>query len=109
MFQHPLGITKAARRRFDVGPFRPGGDADTVLSFSKTSSVDVGPSFRQILDVGDWDRSVATSAPGQSQWTRSPHFADLAKLWAAGEYFPLSFSDRAIQQNAESTLVLTPR
>ena len=109
LFKHALGITKAARQRFEVGPFRPGGDADTVLSFSKRSNVDIGPSFRQILDVGDWDRSVATSAPGQSQWTRSPHFADLAKLWAAGEYFPLSFSDRAIQQNAESTLVLNPR
>jgi penicillin amidase len=108
IFRNPLGITQAARRRFDVGPFRPGGDADTVLSLSRRSNADIGPSFRQIVDLGDWDRSVATSAPGQSQWTRSPHFADLAKLWGTGEYFPLSFSDRAIQQNAESTLVLQP-
>ena len=109
MFQHPLAITKAARARFDVGPFRPGGYANTVMSFSQKPNVDVGPSFRQIVDVGNWDRSVATSAPGQSEWTRSPHFADLAKLWAAGEYFQLSFSDRAVQQNAESRLVLQPR
>ena len=51
---------------------------------------------------------MATSAPGQSEWTGSPHFADLAKLWAAGEYFPLSFSDRAVQENLESTLILEP-
>jgi penicillin amidase len=108
-FRHPLAITQAARRRFDVGPFRPGGYAETVMAFSRTSTVDVGASFRQIVDVGDWDRSVATSAPGQSEWTRSPHFDDLAKLWAADEYFQLAFSDRAIQQNAESTLVLRPK
>jgi len=79
------------------------------MSFSKTSKGDVGASFRQILDLADWDRSVATQAPGQSEWTRSPHFSDLAKMWAAGEYFPLSFSDRAIDANAESTLILQAR
>jgi len=109
LFQHPLAITQAARRRFDVGPFSPGGYDSTVLSFSKTSSVDIGPSFRQIVDVGDWDRSVATNAPGQSEWTASPHFSDLAKLWASGEYFPLAFSDRAVQEHAEATLVLQPQ
>jgi penicillin amidase len=108
LFQHPLAITQAARRRFNVGPFTLGGYDSTVLSFSKKSGVDVGPSFRQILDVSDWDRSVAANAPGQSEWTTSPHFADLAKLWASGEYFPLAFSDRAVQHIAESTLVLQP-
>ena len=67
------------------------------------SNVDIGASFRQIADVADWDRSVATAAPGQAEQPRSP-LSDLAKLWAAGEYFPLSFSARAIQANAESTL-----
>jgi penicillin amidase len=109
LFQHPLAITKAARDRFNVGPFSLGGSPDTVMSFSKRSKVDIGASFRQILDPADWDRSVATQAPGQSEWTRSRHFSDLAKMWAAGEYFPLSFSDRAIHANAESTLILQPR
>ena len=109
LFQHPLAITQETRRRFNVGPFRPGGYESTVMSLSATRNADVGPSFRQIVDVSDWDRSVATNAPGQSEWTSSTHFADLAKLWAAGEYFPLSFSDRAVQENAESMLVLQPR
>jgi penicillin amidase len=108
-FKHPLAITQAARRMFDVGPFSPGGYADTVLSITFRSNVDIGPSFRQILDVGDWDRSVATNAPGQVEWPASPHFSDLAKLWAAGEYVPLSFSEGAIERNAESRLTLRPR
>jgi len=109
VFQHPLALTQRAKRLFDVGPFSLGGYRDTVMSFSKTSRGDVGPSFRQILDVADWDRSVVTSAPGQSERTGSRHFSDLAKTWSTGEYIPLLFSDRAIQENAESTLVLKPK
>jgi penicillin G amidase len=108
-FRHPLAITQAARRIFDVGPFKPGGYDGTVNAYFTRSNVDIGASFRQIADVADWDRSVATNAPGQSEWPRSPHFSDLATLWSAGEYFPLSFSGRAIQANVESTLTLQPR
>jgi penicillin amidase len=107
-FKHPLAITAATRRRFNAGPFQPGGYVDTVMSFSTKSNVDIGASFRQILDVAGWDRSIATNAPGQSEWARSPHFSDLVKLWASGEYFPLAFSEKAIQQNAESTLTIAP-
>ncbi len=109
IFRHPLALTDASRRRFDVGPFRPGGYEGTVMAFSTRSRLDVGPSFREVLDLADWDRSVATNAPGQSEWTASPHFQDLARLWAAGTYFPLSFSDRAVLDNAESTLTLQPK
>ena len=70
---------------------------------------DNGASFREIIDVGNWDGSVATSAPGQSESPRSRHFADLAKLWAAGEYFPLAFSDAAVNASAEAILTLVPR
>ena len=46
------------------------------------------------------------NAPGQSESPGSPHFADLAQRWAAGEYFPLAFSDEAVQANAQSILTL---
>jgi penicillin amidase len=108
-FRHPLAIAQATRRTLNVGPFAVGGYAGTVMSVASRSNVEIGASFRQIIDVADWDASVATNAPGQSQWPRSPHFADLAKLWAGGEYFPLVFSKGAIQKNAESTLTLQPR
>jgi penicillin amidase len=68
----------------------------------------VGASFRAIFDTGDWDRSVAQNAPGQSGHPGSPHFKDLATLWASGKYFPLAFSDAAVQREAESTLTLVP-
>jgi penicillin amidase len=107
-FKHPLALTEAARRLFDVGPFDRGGYAETVMSTYTRSSVNIGASFGEIVDLSNWDRSVAINTPGQSGSPRSPHFSDLARLWAAGEYFPLAFSEAAVQANAESTLVLQP-
>ena len=109
LFRHALAVGPAARSRFNVGPFERAGYAETVMA---TGGADFeqrsGASLRVILDVGDWDRSVATNAPGQSGAPASPHFADLARLWAAGEYVPLPFSERAVQEHTEATLTLQP-
>jgi len=109
-FAHPLGISDRPARRFNVGPFAASGYSETVLSISSPGSGrSIGPSFRAIFDLGEWDRSLAMNAPGQSGSPGSPHFGDLAAGWAAGQYFPLAFSDRAVQANAQSTLMLVPR
>jgi penicillin G amidase len=110
LFRHPLAVTSMARRRFNVGPFERPGYADTVLS---TGGVDLeqtsGATFSVIVDVGNWDRSLATNAPGQSGVPASAHFADLAKPWSAGEYVPLAFGEAAVQNSAETTLTLIPQ
>jgi len=109
-FAHPLGISDRPARRFNVGPFAASGYSETVLSISSPGSGrSVGPSFRAIFDLGEWDRSLVMNAPGQSGSPGSPHFGDLAAGWAAGQYFPLAFSDRAVQANAQDTLMLVPR
>ncbi len=110
IFSHPLAISEAARSRFNIGPFDRAGYADTVMSMSgQRPDAAVGASFSAVFDAADWDRSIVQSAPGQSELPDSPHFADLGKLWAAGEYFPLAFSEREIAANAHSTLMLVPR
>ncbi len=110
LFRHPLAVTAAARQRYDVGPFERPGYRDTVMS---TGGVGVeqtaGASFRFIADLNDWDRSLAVNVPGQSELPASAHFADLAPVWAAGGYFPLPFSDAAVQHEAETTLRLLPK
>jgi len=108
-FRHPLAITQTARARFNVGPFEQAGYSGTVLSTFPGLDVSGGATFREIVDLAAWDRSVATNAPGQSGVPGSSHFADLAKPWAAGEYFPLAFTDAAVQANSESVLTLQPR
>jgi acyl-homoserine lactone acylase PvdQ len=95
LFAHPLGITTAARGRFNVAAAaRIGAAAET---------------FAIRADPADWDRSTAINAPGQSGWADSANFADLAKLWSQGQSFPLAFSESAVQAHAAATLTLTPR
>jgi acyl-homoserine lactone acylase PvdQ len=94
LFAHPLGITEAARRRFNIGPLTP-----------RRSDP---PPFAVACDAADWDRASGMNAPGQSGSPGSAHFADLASRWAAGASIPLAFSDRAVQESAETTLTLTP-
>jgi acyl-homoserine lactone acylase PvdQ len=95
IFAHPLGVTDAARRRFNIGPLTP--------------RIPAAAPFSATFNPADWDRSSAVNAPGQSGSPDSAHFTDLAKLWVSGESVPLVFSDRAVQANAETTLTLVPR
>jgi penicillin amidase len=104
VFQHPLAVFDAARRRFNVGPFPRRGYYDTVFATDRRS----GPTFRAIFDVADWDRSVAIVAPGQSGSPSSPHYDDLAAAWANGEDVPLPFSAAAVQAATRDMLRLTP-
>lgn len=45
--------------------------------------------MRMIIDFADLDASRFAMAPGQSGHPRSPHYGDLAPLWAAGQYFEI--------------------
>jgi penicillin amidase len=109
MFKHPLAITQAGRARFDIGPFALSGYSGTVLSTFPATDVAGGASFREIVDVSDWDRSVWTQAPGQSGSPGSPHFADLARPWSSGTYFQMAFSTAAVEASTEAVLTLRPR
>jgi penicillin amidase len=90
-----------------------GGDEQTVCQGmyepgSGGYDVVVVASWRQILDVGDWDASVGTHTVGQSGNPASAHFNDLFPLWSTGQYHPLPFTRPAVEAAAESTLHLTP-
>lgn len=94
LFAHPLAITDATRRRFNIGPVRP--DSPNA------------PVFVLRADAADWDHATAMNAPGQSGWAASPHYRDLARRWKEGSAIPLAFSDAAVAAAAESTLLLSP-
>lgn len=104
-FRHPLSRTGLNR-----GPFARPGDAYTVNAtsgpnFRQTS----GASFREILNLADWDRSVITNAPGESGNPSSGHYDDLITDWLWGEYHPLPFTRRAVEAATENRLTLLPR
>jgi penicillin amidase len=106
-FKHPLAAMD--EKLFGLPVFEVGGDGSTVhVTTGNAFDVSHGASFREILDVADWDRSVATSVPGQSGQPGSPHYGDLLPLWAEGRYFPLLFSREKIEAASKERLVLEP-
>jgi penicillin amidase len=111
-FEHPLSVlaTEPERERMNVGPAPKAGDRTVVgvARYNKDFQVDAGASFRMVLDVGQWDNSVAVNTPGQSGDPSSPHYRDLFPLWLTGKYFPLLFSRSAVDKAAERKFVLVP-
>ncbi len=109
-FKHPLSTDDARRKVFDLKPVSRGGDGNTVNATGGARFIQrSGASFREILDLSDWDNSVAINVPGQSAQPESPHYGDLLSLWAEGKYFPLLFSREKIEKNAAERLLLEPR
>jgi len=108
-FRHVLGTGPERQALFNLPPVERGGDGYTLnVGEGPGFSVTHGASFREILDLGNWDRSVATSVPGQSGQPGSLHYADLLLLWAEGKYFPLLYSRKKIEEAATERLVLAP-
>ncbi len=109
-FHHPLATTDARRALLDRGPIARPGYAHTVNNTRGADyRQDGGASFRMVLDLADWDRSLATNAPGQSGQPGSPHFDDLIAGWDQGRYFPLAFSRAKVEAVAQARLVLEPK
>jgi penicillin amidase len=110
-FRHPLDQVPDAAAVMDLGRVARPGDEYTVNatgypedSFDQVS----GASYREILDLADWDHSVAVNVPGQSGQPGSPHYSDLLPLWSEGKYFPLVYSREAVEREATDRLVLEP-
>jgi penicillin amidase len=93
-FQHPL------LHELDLETVERSGGAGTVEAD--------GATYREILDVSDWDRSQAINVPGQSGQPGSPYYGNLLKMWAGNEYFPLAFSRKAVDAAVTHRLTLRP-
>jgi penicillin amidase len=102
-FRHPLAAA------FDLQAAPRGGDGNTVNATGGSELLQThGASFREVLDLGDWDNSVATSTPGQSGQPGSPHYGDLLPLWRDGKYFPLVYSRARVVRETAHLLMLEP-
>ena len=67
-----------------------------------------GASYREIIDVSNWDNSLTVNVPGQSAQPESPYFSNLLKYWANDEYFQMAFSKKAVDDKAAHRLKLVP-
>jgi penicillin amidase len=107
-FEHPLASTPARRDVFNLPDVPRGGDATAPFATGTGPRQTHGASFREVIDVADWDRSTMTNVPGQSAQPGSPFYANLLPLWAEGKYHPMLFSQSAVDANAAARLVLRP-
>ncbi|TWG88852.1 penicillin amidase [Cupriavidus gilardii J11] len=114
VFRHPLApiLDDASRAQYQVDAGGIGGSAFTPMAASYRNSdyqLTSGASFRMVLDVGAWDNARVVNTPGQSGNPDSPHYRDLAPLWARGETFPLLYSRKAVERAVERRIELVPR
>lgn len=112
-FRHPLGQARALSRLFNRGPVPVGGDGNTVwqAAYAPYHSYELKAwtaSYRQIIDVGNFDRSLAVIPSGQSGHPGSRHYGDLISLWARVEYHPMLWERASVEGETRGRLVLEP-
>ena len=113
-FRHPLlhlaDADLAEQMRYPA--FARGGSGFTTNNTAFRADdllVRGGASYRQVIDVGNWDAATMTNAPGQSGDPRSPFYGNLLKGWAADGAFPLLFSREKVLAHKALTIHLSPK
>lgn len=112
-YDHMLtgAVDQTNKNLINVTSLPRGGDGYTVNNTGYRPSdyrQNTGASYRQVIDLGDWDNSVAVNSPGQSGDPNTRHYKDLFPLWADGKYFPLFYSRGKIESVTEEVLILQP-
>lgn len=112
--KHALATQDILQGIFDVGPLPIGGDTDTLCQIAnipqaeRANSSSVGPSYRQIIDMGDWDNCRCCAPLGQSGNTVSPHYKDQLEHWMEGKYKPMLWSKEKVLAAKTYSCTLKP-
>ncbi|HYR64072.1 MAG TPA: penicillin acylase family protein [Actinomycetota bacterium] len=111
-FTGQLGMVPGLEELLTGGVVEMGGNEQTVAQSLHEPDlgykVSIVPSWRQLLDVSDWDASLGSLPGGQSENPTSPHYNDLLGIWAKGGYHPLPFSEAAVEAATVARLRLAP-
>jgi len=112
-FDHALRAAPGIGRWFSRGPYAFGGDVDTVCQagYSIHRGTDVNgftPTYRQVIDLADFDRSRFILAGGNSGIPGHPRYDDGIADYLAGRMRPLLTSRAAVDAAVEHALVLEP-
>jgi penicillin amidase len=108
-YQHPLGRFFLFRF-FNPGTHPSNGNAFTVkVNYVTPHKTSWSASYRQIVDLSDWDNSLCVISSGQSGHFMSRFYDNQARLWLGEDYHPMVFSQEGIDKNAMGTLLLKPR
>ncbi len=111
LFGHTLASQQPLDRVFNLGPYAVGGDADTVCQMSISpddGANNIAPSYRQVIELGQWETAMAMHAPGQAGHLASRHYADLVKSWLNGDYYELPWQGPEVISTDGDVLRLLP-
>jgi penicillin amidase len=85
----------------NVGHYRTADEADPFASVHAAS-------YRGLYDLGELERSRFIASTGQSGNPLSPHYRDLAELWARGETIAMTTDAEVYGAKAIGRLTLAP-
>lgn len=110
---HPvLGSIPLLSGIFNLPSAPMGGDGTTVSvgTFSRVEpfAIETYQSYRMIIDVGDWTKSQAILATGESGQPFSKHWGDMYSQWQQGQFNPMLYTAQQIDANKEAVLTFTP-
>ncbi len=109
-FRHAFGRVPGLDAVFSRGPFPASGSRYTVdvaaFDYSNPYSVVAVPSYRQIIDWSDPDKSLAMHTTGQSGLAFSPHYSDMIPKWLNVEYHTMLFDRADVEAQKRAMLTL---
>lgn len=112
-FEHALSssVDEDVDMTLNVGPEPMGGGNYTVGRAAHNDDFQLthGGSWRMVIDVGEWNNSLAINVPGQSGDPESPFYDNLLDMFVNGEYFPLLYTREAIQSACVKQIDLHPK
>ncbi len=109
VFEHPLAFTQERKALMNLTGVPRGGDGTTPNATGAGARQTAGASYREVIDLSNWDRSMTINVPGESGQPGSEYYANLLPLWANGEYHTMAFSRAAVDRVAARRLRLLPK
>lgn len=112
-FQHAMAVKPPMDKVFNGGPVPTHGDTDTVCQTAvlPNQPFEAGlscPSYRQIVDMADFNRSLWVKPPGQSGQLGSKNYTDQIDAWLNGRYFPMYWDREKVETVVEKRQNLVP-
>lgn len=111
VFPHALSAQPPLDKVFDIGPFPIGGDTDTPFQTFIMAAEGYGgelsaPSYRQIIDFSDFDKSTVIMPLGNSGNMASPFYKNQLRDWFEGNSYPMCWTREKVEQHKKYSLKL---
>lgn len=107
-YRHILGRSLLFRF-FNLGSHPSEGDAFTVkVNYLTPQETSWSASYRQIIDLSDWDLSLGVITSGQSGHFMSRFYDNQVPIWLKEAYHPQLFSSQGVEKNAYEIFILRP-